>query len=88
MCELRPGNIVTVGVTYSTVPSSSLFNCSQVLLAVIVGSSSLSNVLPELETFASALGSATAVFAVIDRVSTVDLLAYIAILYVLCVLTL
>lgn len=88
MCELRPGNIVTVGVTYSTVPSSSLFNCFQVLLAVIVGSFSLSNVLPELETFASALGSATAVFAVIDRVSTVDLLAYIAILYVPCVLTL
>ena len=37
--------------------------------SVILGSFSLGNALPELEAFASAIGSATGVFAVIDRVS-------------------
>ena len=36
--------------------------------AIIIGSFSLGNALPELETFATALGSATVVFEVIDRV--------------------
>ena len=35
---------------------------------MIIGSFSLGNSLPEIETFASALGSATAVFSIIDRV--------------------
>ena len=35
---------------------------------VLLGSFYLGNSLPEVETIASALGSATAVFAVIDRV--------------------
>ena len=39
-----------------------------VFFAVIIGSFSLGNALPELETFATALGSATVVFEVIDRV--------------------
>ena len=39
-----------------------------VLFSVIIGSFSLGNALPELETFATALGSATVVFEVIDRV--------------------
>jgi hypothetical protein len=34
-----------------------------------MGSFALGNALPEIETFATALGSATAVFKVIDRVS-------------------
>ena len=41
----------------------------QVFFAVIIGSFSLGNALPEIQTFATALGSATAVFKVIDRVS-------------------
>lgn len=40
-----------------------------VFFAVIIGSFSLGNALPELETFATALGAATVVFEVIDRVS-------------------
>ena len=39
-----------------------------VFFSVIIGSFSLGNALPELETFATALGSATVVFEVIDRV--------------------
>ncbi len=35
---------------------------------MVIGSFSLGNALPEIQTFATALGSATAVFAVIDRV--------------------
>ena len=46
----------------------SLFAC-QVFFSVIIGSFSLGNALPEIETFATALGSATVVFKVIDRVS-------------------
>ena len=38
------------------------------LFAVVTGGVALGNALPELETFALALGSATAVFAVIDKV--------------------
>ena len=41
----------------------------KVLFIIIAGSLSLGKALPELQTFAVALGSATAVFAVIDRVS-------------------
>ena len=36
--------------------------------AVIIGSFSLGNSLPELETFATALGSASAVYDIIDKV--------------------
>ena len=43
-------------------------NVVTVFFAVIIGSFSLGNALPELETFATALGSATVVFEVIDRV--------------------
>ena len=39
-----------------------------VLFSVVLGSFSLGTVLPELETFATALGSATVVFELIDRV--------------------
>ena len=39
-----------------------------VLLSILAGSFSLGDALPELETFATALGSATVVFEVIDRV--------------------
>ena len=41
----------------------------QVFFGVVIGSFSLGNALPEIQTFATALGSATAVFAVIDRVN-------------------
>ena len=41
----------------------------KVLFAVIVGSISLGNAFPELQTFATALGSATAIFSILDRVS-------------------
>lgn len=41
----------------------------QVFFAVIIGSFSLGNALPELETFGTALGAAAFVFKVIDRVS-------------------
>lgn len=44
-------------------------NVVTVFFAVIIGSFSLGNALPEIQTFATALGSATAVFKVIDRVS-------------------
>ena len=44
-----------------------------VLLSVLLGSFSLGNALPELETFATALGSATVVFEVIDRVTRLRL---------------
>lgn len=40
-----------------------------VLLSILTGSFSLGTALPELETFAAALGSATVVFEIIDRVS-------------------
>lgn len=40
-----------------------------VLLSVLLGSFSLGTALPELETFAAALGSATVIFELIDRVS-------------------
>ena len=40
---------------------------------MIIGSFSLGNALPELETFATALGSATVVFEVIDRVTRLRL---------------
>ena len=39
-----------------------------VLLSILLGSYSLGTVLPELETFATALGSATVVFELIERV--------------------
>ena len=41
-----------------------------VLLSIVIGSFSLGIALPELETFAAALGAATVVFQLIDRVST------------------
>ena len=40
-----------------------------VLLSILIGSFSLGTALPELETFAAALGSATVIFEIIDRVS-------------------
>ena len=40
-----------------------------VLLSIVIGSFSLGIALPELETFAAALGAATVVFQLIDRVS-------------------
>lgn len=40
-----------------------------VLLSIVIGSFSLGTALPELETFAAALGSAAVVFELIDRVS-------------------
>ena len=40
-----------------------------VFLSVLIGTFSLGQALPELETFASAMGSASYVFKVIDRVS-------------------
>ena len=43
-----------------------------VFFAVIIGSFSLGNALPEIETFATALGSATVVFEIIDRVTKID----------------
>ena len=50
--------------------TASLFSLHfQVFFSVIMGSFALGNALPEIETFATALGSATAVFKVIDRVS-------------------
>ena len=39
------------------------------LLAVVTGAVALGNALPELQTFALALGSATTVFTVIDKVT-------------------
>ena len=39
-----------------------------VFLSVINGSFTLGNALPKLEAFATALGSATVVFEIIDRV--------------------
>ena len=39
-----------------------------VLLSILLGSFSLGTALPELETFATALGSASVVFELIDRV--------------------
>lgn len=44
-----------------------------VFFAVIVGSFSLGNALPEIETFATALGSASVLFAIIDRVSNTEM---------------
>lgn len=41
----------------------------QVFFGVVIGSFSLGNALPELQTFATAMGSATGVFSVIDHVS-------------------
>ena len=38
------------------------------LFTVVTGGVALGNALPELETFALALGSATTVFAIIDKV--------------------
>ena len=56
----------------STSVYSSLKNylfVKQVFFGVVIGSFSLGNALPELQAFAVALGSATTVFAVLDRVS-------------------
>ena len=41
----------------------------QVLFSIVIGSLSLGNALPELETFSTALVAATAIFKVIDGVS-------------------
>ena len=49
----------------------------QVFFSVIIGSFSLGNALPEIQTFATALGSATIVFKVIDRVSHQDLVWFL-----------
>ena len=44
---------------------------NQVFFAVIIGSTALGNSLPEFQTFAAALGSATSIYAVLDRVSVI-----------------
>ena len=67
-CELRPGKVVTVSVAYTRGITGHTRLCKQVFFGVVIGSFSLGNALPEIQTFATALGSATAVFAVIDRV--------------------
>ncbi len=38
-------------------------------IGILLGSFSLGTALPEMETFGSAMGAATAVFEIIDRVS-------------------
>ena len=44
-----------------------------VFLSVLVGTFSLGNALPELDTFASAMGAASFIYKAIDRVRTHDL---------------
>ena len=43
----------------------------QVLFSIIIGSFHLGQALPELETIFTALGAATVVYEVIDKVSTI-----------------
>ena len=44
-----------------------------VFLSVLIGTFSLGNALPELETFASAMGAASFIYKAIDRVRRHDL---------------
>ena len=62
MCFYRYGSTLIIACELSA------GDIITVLFAVIIGSFSLGNALPELETFATALGAATVVFEVIDRV--------------------
>ena len=49
--------------------SNEYLKFNKVFFAIINGSLSLGYALPELQTFATALGSATAIYAILDRVS-------------------
>lgn len=70
-CEVVAGDVTTVCKLF-IIPIARIMAIShvQVFFAVILGSFSLGNAVPELETFGTALGSASVVFQVIDRVST------------------
>ena len=61
--------LLTTNTNYDHLLTNDTNFFHKVLFIIIAGSLSLGKALPELQTFAVALGSATAVFAVIDRVS-------------------
>ncbi len=43
----------------------------QVLFTIIIGSFNLGNALPEIQTIATALGAASTVYEIIDRVNSI-----------------
>ena len=61
-------NVIELPLSHSISCSLCPSPLSQVFFAVAIGSFSLGNALPELETFATALGSASAVYEIIDKV--------------------
>lgn len=68
-CEVVAGDVITVCKLFIPIARVMAISHVQVFFAVILGSFSLGNAVPELETFGTALGSASVVFQVIDRVS-------------------
>lgn len=68
-CEVVAGDVITVCKLFIPIACVMAISHVQVFFAVILGSFSLGNAVPELETFGTALGSASVVFQVIDRVS-------------------